>query len=237
MIDMLIVEDEPMAAKRLERFARDALGHRAGASAFARSLEEALALAEHLSESAILFLDLNLFGANGFDLLEVDVRSSARAIVVSADSARAVDAFAHGVVDFVAKPFTRARVALAVDRALDGRDPLAAPAAYLGGAHASGRGVVFTPRDEIVALHGADDYVELERSDGRRLLTRKSMRDLAALLGPDFFRIHRSHIVNRAYVEAFRALPGSRYRLALNTGQSLPVGRARAPAVKNWLNI
>ena len=69
VIDMLIVEDEPLVAKRLERFAREALGNQAGKSAFARSIEEATPLAECLSASAVLFLDLNLFGADGFDLL------------------------------------------------------------------------------------------------------------------------------------------------------------------------
>ena len=38
MIDMLFVEDEPLVAKRLERFAREALGDEAGKSAFARSV-------------------------------------------------------------------------------------------------------------------------------------------------------------------------------------------------------
>lgn len=238
MIDMLIVEDEPMAAKRLARFAREALGPRAGETTFARSLEEAIPLAESLSRGAILFLDLNLFGADGFDLLEIDVRSSARTIVVSADQSRAIEAFAYGVVDFIAKPFAKERVAQAIGRALEGRDPLAAPVEYLGGAPAgAGSGVAFAPLRDIIALHGADDYVEMELADGRRLLTRKSMHDLETMLGADFFRIHRSHIVNRAYVAGFNASEGSRYRLLLTTGATLPVGRSRVEDVKAWLKV
>jgi len=235
---MLIVEDEPLVAKRLERFAREALGERAGKSAFARSVEEATPLAEQLSASALIFLDLNLFGVDGFDLLEIDIRSPARTIVVSADQSRAVEGFSHGVVDFVAKPFSKERIAQAIERAMTGRDPLAAPIKYLGGAPATpGSGVVFAPVNEVVALHGADDYVEIELSSGKRLLTRKTMIELEAMLGQEFCRIHRSHIVNRSYASEYRAQSGSRYQLILSTGAALPVGRARVDDLKRWLNI
>lgn len=238
MIDMLIVEDEPLVAKRLERFAREALGERAGKSAFARSVEEATPLAACLPASAVLFLDLNLFSADGFDLLEIDIRSPAQTIVVSADQSRAVEAFSHGVVDFVAKPFSKERIAQAINRALAGRDPLAPPIKFLGGAPATpGSGVIFAPLSDVVALHGADDYVEIELSSGKRLLTRKTMTELEAMLSQEFCRIHRSHMVNRAFATEFRAQSGSRYSLILSTGATLPVGRARVDDLKRWLDI
>lgn len=238
IVDILIVEDEPMAAQRLERFVRTSLGDLAGESIFARNLNEGIAAASRLSSSAMIFLDLNLFGADGFDLFEIDIRSPARTIIVSAEYSRAVEAFKHGVVDFVAKPFTQERIAEAVERALKGRDPLASPVEYLGGAPAgTGSGVSFAVLKDIVALHGADDYVEIEVNDGRRLLTRKTMTDLEKMLGADFFRIHRSHIVNKNYVDGFIPLSGSRYQIRLKTGEMLPVGRARADNVKSWLRI
>ncbi len=235
---MLIVEDEPLVAKRLERFAREALGKQAGKSLFARSIGEAAPLAENLTASGMLFLDLNIFGGDGFDLLEIDVRSPARTIIVSADQSRAVEAFSHGVVDFVAKPFSKERIAQAIERAMKGRDPIATPIKYLGGAPAKpGSGVVFAPLDEVVALHGADDYVEIELNNGKRLLTRKTINELESMLGPDFFRIHRSHIVNKAFALEFRAQSGSKYSLILSTGAKLPVGRARVEDLKRWFEI
>ncbi len=238
MIDLLIVEDEPMAAQRLERFAREALGPKAGDSGFARSLQEAAKVAPRLTEKSILFLDLNLFGADGFEILKINAQTPARTIVVSADQSRAIEAFAHGVVDFVAKPFTKERIAQAVGRALAGRDPLAPPVEYIGGAGAKAdAGVEFAPLSEVAALHGADDYTEIELAGGRRLLTRKSLQDLETALGPDFFRIHRSHIVNKAYVGKFLAFSGSRYQLTLTTGENVPVGRSRADDVRKWLGV
>ena len=237
MIDYLIVEDEPMVAKRLERFVKEALGDEAGNGVHVRSKEEAAPLAAKLPASAIMFLDLNLFGADGFDLLEMDTQTAAKTIVVSADQSRAVEAFSHGVVDFVAKPFSQERIGQAIDRALKGRDPLAEPVKYIGGAPPRpGSSVVFAPLDDIIALHGADDYVEIELKDGRRLLTKKSMRDLERI-NPDFMRIHRSHIVNRKFVAEFVAQSGSRYRLQLTTGAALPIGRSRVEDVKGWLGV
>ncbi|WDI30198.1 LytTR family DNA-binding domain-containing protein [Hyphococcus flavus] len=238
LIDILVVEDEPLAAQRLERFAKSALGDQFGQSEFARNLNEAIPLASQLSEHALMFLDLNLFGADGFDVFGVDAQSPARTIVVSADQSRAVEAFSHGVVDFVAKPFTQERIFQAVERALNGRNPLAPPLEYLGGMQGkAGSGVSFADLNSVVALHGADDFVEIELDDGRVLLNRKTMQELDKLLGSDFYRIHKSHIVNRTYVKEFLSLSGSRYQLLLQDGRALPIGRSRVEQVRKWLGI
>ncbi len=79
--------------------------------------------------------------------------------------------------------------------------------------------------------------MEIELADGRRLLTRKSMRDLEIMLGANFFRIHRSYMVSRAYVAGFKAGQGSRYRLLLTIGAELSVGRSRVDAVIAWLKL
>src|SRR3546814_13063742 len=70
----------------------------------------------------VRLLDLNLHGRDGFDLLKRAVAGSFDTIVVSANTDRALEAFEYGVVDFVPKPFTEARLSQAFERRLAKRD-------------------------------------------------------------------------------------------------------------------
>ncbi|WWW34360.1 response regulator [Stenotrophomonas rhizophila] len=56
-----------------------------------------------------LLLDLNLGGEDGFELLRRAVAGRYHCVVVSAHRERALQAFEHGVLDFVPKPFSRER--------------------------------------------------------------------------------------------------------------------------------
>lgn len=64
----------------------------------------------------LLFLDLNLSGEDGFEVLKSVVSESYQRIVISAYKDRAIEAFEYGVLDFVAKPFTEDRLVLACKR-------------------------------------------------------------------------------------------------------------------------
>ena len=81
---ILIVEDEPLLAQRLERFCREILGDRLESVRVATMFAEASA---RLDESPIdlLLLDLNLHGRDGMQLLATSVAGSFHTIIVSAE--------------------------------------------------------------------------------------------------------------------------------------------------------
>src|SRR5688572_4889959 len=124
---VLIVEDEPLLAQRLERFCREILGARLETLRVATLFSEASA---RLDESPIdlLLLDLNLHGRDGMELLASSVAGSFHTIIVSANTEHALRAFEYGVMDFIAKPFTRERLEQALQRVVD-REARAASAA------------------------------------------------------------------------------------------------------------
>jgi two-component system response regulator LytT len=112
---VLIVEDEQMVARRLERLLRQVLGAQLSAVRIASDLDSAcVALAE--DPDALLLLDLNLGGADGFELLRRARAQGHRTIVVSANFERALEAFELGVLDFIPKPFNADRLRLALRR-------------------------------------------------------------------------------------------------------------------------
>ena len=116
MLNIVVVEDEALISQRLIRFLTAELaGHAARIRHFS-SLDDA---EDYLSSHSIdfLFLDLNLHGQDGFDLLKTQVAASYHTIVVSANTDRAIEAFEYGVLDFVGKPFNQERIAKALARA------------------------------------------------------------------------------------------------------------------------
>ncbi|WP_228076524.1 LytR/AlgR family response regulator transcription factor [Novilysobacter ciconiae] len=127
---MQVVEDEPLIRERLLRMCGELAGGRARFDAVA-DLDLA---GDRLQRSLYdgLLLDLNLGGEDGFDLLRQAVAGRYHCVVVSAHRERALQAFEHGVLDFVPKPFTRERLGQTLNRLLDAARYRPGLARYLG---------------------------------------------------------------------------------------------------------
>ncbi|WPB79979.1 LytTR family DNA-binding domain-containing protein [Archangium violaceum] len=227
---VLIVEDEPMAARRLERLCQELLDPGSPPPLVRASLAEAReVLAERTVE--LVLLDLNLSGEDGFRLLEEAAAGSFHTVVVSASADQALRAFEFGVLDFVAKPYTRERLAKALTR-VQGR--AAAPLRILS--VRKGGGIVRVPLESVAYIQGAGDYAELVLRDGRTELSEKSLERLEALLPTDFVRIHRSYLIPLQEVVRLVSQEGSRTAVELKSGTQLRVGRSRVKALKELLD-
>ncbi len=226
---ILIVEDEPAIARRVQQFCRKILGDRLETLTGVGSFDAASA---HLAEKAVdvVLLDLNLAGRDGMELLTTCVAGSFHTIIVSANLDQALRAFEYGVIDFVAKPFTEERLAQALARVANtaGRAPYSARCLAV---HKSGR-IELVALEDVVFIEGADKYSELVLRDGRRELHDKSLTRLEAVLPPVFERIHKSYIVRMSEVARLHAREGSRYEAELHDGRRLPVGRTRYQEIK-----
>ena len=229
---ILIVEDEPLLAQRLERFCREILGERLESLRVATMFSEASA---RLDESPIdlLLLDLNLHGRDGMQLLASTVAGSFHTIIVSANTEQALRAFEYGVLDFVPKPFSRERLEQALARVTE-REPRAATAAKFLAVRKQGK-VELVPIDRVLYVEGAGAYAELVLDDGRRELHDKTLEKLHALLPPVFERIHKSYIVRMTAVKTLHAQEGSHYEAELRNGLRLPVGRTRYKELREKL--
>lgn len=221
---VLIVEDEPLLAQRLERFCREILGERLESLRTAGLFTEASA---RLDETPIdlLLLDLNLHGRDGMELLTRAVAGSFHTIIVSANTDQALRAFEFGVLDFVPKPFSQDRLRQALQR-IAGREIGASGAAKYLAVRKYGK-VELVPIDRVLYVEGAGAYAELVLDDGRRELHDKTLEKLQAVLPAVFVRIHKSYIVRWTAVKALHAREGSHYEAELTNGVRLPVGRTR----------
>jgi two-component system response regulator LytT len=228
-----IVEDEALIAHRIERLAKEILDKKLTKIIVKNTLSEARRyLFEHPVD--LLLLDLNLHGKDGFELLKQAVSGAFHTIIISAHTDKALEAFEYGVLDFVGKPFSRERLKKALMRFENTEKKNAFPTKYVA-VRKSGK-LLLLDVDEIRYIKGADIYSEIVLKNGHIELHDKSLQKLDAILPSNFFRTHRSYIVNMQCVKSFSTLGGSKYCLELSNDEILPVSRTKYKEIKQLLS-
>lgn len=226
---MVIVEDENTVAQRLERLARDILGDKLASLRVFHALDDA---DDFIATEVVdlMFLDLNLAGRDGFELLKTVVARSFHTIVVSAYADRAIEAFEFGVLDFVSKPFTRARLKKALERYDSSFRQQRTR--YIA---VKRRGII-EPVDlgRVHFFRGANVYSEACLDDGTVLLHDKPLSRLEQVLPAHFERVHKSYIANLSRVANIQQA-GNNVQLEMHSGEHVPVSRSRIADIKKRL--
>lgn len=91
--------------------------------------------------------------------------------------------------------------------------------------------------EQITHCSGAGDYVELNFADGSKRLHNGSLNEMEGELPSAFLRVHRSHIVNTAYVESLRRESSGVGQLRISTGEIVPVSRRIMPMVRRTIGM
>lgn len=240
----LIVDDEPPARQRLRVLLQDEVGIEVVGEAEdgPRAVE-----AVHELRPDLLLLDVQMPGADGFEVLDDLSRSFEGAVpavvFVTAHDQYALQAFDAHAVDYLLKPFDRSRLRAALDRAhrlADGRaaSALAALVAETAGRRPLRRLVVrsrgrihFVRVEEIDWIQAADHYVALHTA-GEEHLVRDTISGLARRLDEDrFVRIHRGTIVNVDRIRELVPLFHGEYEVVLDNGARLRASRTYASAL------
>lgn len=231
MMRLLIVEDEATVARRLARLLEEVAGGEIQALHRCTTLEEAQLWLESNEVDAV-FLDLNLNGEDGFDLLAEFSSRSFHTVVVSGHAERALEAFEFGVLDFIPKPFGAERVAKTVERLRGAHTDQPVSALAI---RSPGR-VDFVPIAEIDYIRASGSFSELVLLDGSTRLHHKPLERLRSLLPAVFERVHRSYLVRVDAIVRLRVQRGSRYSAELRSGAEVPVGRTKVEDLRERLD-
>lgn len=159
----------------------------------------------------LVFLDVQLLGGTGFDLMP-DIAAHARTIFVSAFDQFALRAFEVNALDYLQKPVRTARLAETLRRlaALAPQTEAAASTSALLLDDIvqvkTGPGTArFVRVGDIVLVTSQDNYSELNLVSSERLLVRQTLSSWEDRLpASHFLRIHRTAIVNLTFVEGYR---------------------------------
>jgi two-component system LytT family response regulator len=245
-----LLDDERLAVERLRRLL-DATGRVtiAGAST---DPEEALAfLRTHPVD--VLFLDIQMPGLTGFELLE-QLRTNVAVVFTTAYDRYAIEAFGVNSIDYLLKPVEPERLDKALDKlerfAGQPRPDVRALARELAAELAPNRrleriasrvGERTTVLDVARVGHFASkDKLSFAVVNGHEHVIDYTLNELEARLDPRrFARIHRSTIVNLAFVqELFPAVDGGvLVRLKDEKKTELSVARDRVRDLKSRLGI
>ncbi len=222
-MNISIIEDEKVAARRLKRMVMEALHGTVDNIEIFTTFEDAVESLEKTPPD-LLLLDLNLNGDDGFQILHKLPKSSFQTIVVSANTDRAIEAFELGVLDFIPKPFDADRLLRALNR-FTGRINRIKGTTTLVVKNQGRR--VFVPISEIQYISGAGDYAELHCENGDIHLYNKSLEKMMLTLPKQFIRVHKSHIIDKNEIYEIKVYGGGKYGIILNSKVELPVSRSR----------
>lgn len=242
-----VVDDEPGALKQVVQSLKST--GRVEVVGTATTGETALAEVPALDVDA-LFLDIHMPGMTGFELLE-RLRTRALVVFVTAHDEHALRAFESAAIDYLLKPVKRERLERTLDRLESHRgDPGASVQAVL---EKLARHYPHTPayaerisldlgqqRTQLVEVAKISHFLAQGRgtlavtASGSHLVDR-ALGELEERLDPrQFVRIHRSAIVNLAWVAEVQPELGGRLIVKLKDGPrtELQVARDRARAFK-----
>jgi two-component system, LytTR family, response regulator len=242
VIRTLIVDDEPLARSRI----RAMLNAHTDIEVLAECSSACEAGALLQSEpAALLLLDIEMPGANGFEVVQtMPVESRPAIVFVTAHEEFALDAFEANAVDYLVKPFSQERLDRAlwrVRRFVEGRSatrPAAGAASRRWrerfGVRVRGE-VVFIRVSSIDWIAAAGNYLRLYAGTESHLL-RESMQNIAGELDPTvFLRVHRSAIVNIERVRKLVPAPDGSLTIVLHDATTIPVGPTYRTALEEAL--
>ena len=157
------------------------------------------------SKPEVIFLDIQMPGKSGFDLLK-EIQIDAHIIFVTAFDEYAIRAFEVNALDYLLKPITHERLEKAINRIGESEY---SKEIILKKLNYDDRLLIavdsqlqFLKINSIVSINSAGDYSEVTCTNVKKGLTNKSMKEWEQRLPENYFcRIHRSTIVNMEYVE------------------------------------
>jgi two-component system LytT family response regulator len=247
-ITALIVDDERAARNSLRRgLQADARVEVVGEAGDGPS---AVALIEE-KRPQLVFLDIQMPVMNGFDVLRLLEPERMPAVVfVTAHDEYAIAAFEVSAVDYLLKPFHEDRLREAVDRAVAriagpwsstiekvlGNLPTAEYVRRLP-VHARKR-IRMLDVDRISHIVSEDRIIRIYDDDGHRYWTNETLDQLQRRLDPgQFFRIHRSSLVNLRGDFEIEPWEDGRLRLHLKGDKTLTVARERAKLFRKQMGF
>lgn len=245
MMRVVVVDDEPLARKRL----RALLGRHADVSIVAECTtgHEAVAAVD-AHDPDVLFLDIRMPGLSGVEVLDaLGPRAVPAVVFVTAYDAHAVRAFEQEAIDYLLKPIgddrfnqtmTRVRERLAAHAALGSAGSMPQPTVAASEPaeltreslltripiKSTGK-ITFVDVADIEWVEADGDYLRLHTSD-KSILYRSTLAALERRLDPQVFvRVHRSALVRQSSIVSLEPYYHGEYVIRTRQGARLRLSR------------
>ncbi|PBQ32550.1 DNA-binding response regulator [Sphingobacteriaceae bacterium] len=248
MKKIVIIDDEPLARSIVVEYLQNHPDVEV-VSECNNGYEGVKAILQHKPD--LIFLDIQMPKINGFEMLEL-LDTLPPVIFATAFDEYAIKAFEANAVDYLLKPFSKERFNTAISKWLtkskDEKTPDKGMQNLLENsekqADEKNRIVVKTnseisivPVTDVHYIEAYDDYVKIFTKD-TYFLKKKTMNYYEQVLDPlQFFRVHRSFIINLQQLTRIEPLEKNSYIALLKSGKKIPLSRPGYYKLKEKLGI
>jgi two-component system LytT family response regulator len=233
----LIVDDERLARKELmsllEKYDKvEVIGEAANAD------EAEAMIAEKKPD--LLFLDINMPGRSGLELLE-SLEPAPQAIFITAYDEHALKAFELNALDYILKPIDPERLEAAINKVHESNIESEHQRKTLQEDDQvflkDGEKCWFVALRDVRYFESEGNYIRVRFNDQKPLVLR-SLNKLEEKLDPHiFFRANRKHIVNLRWVEKIEPWFNGGLMVKLKNGEQIEVSRRQAARFKDMLSL
>ncbi len=225
----LIIDDERLARLELRRLL--AAHPEVEITGEARGAEEALLLIPQLAPD-LLFLDIQMPGMTGFELLE-RLEDLPQVIFTTAYDEYAIKAFEVNAIDYLLKPIIPARLAAALARVRPSAERGRLEQVFVR----DGERCWIVRLSDIFLLESEGNYTRLYFAAERPLI-RRSLNALEEQLDPAiFFRAGRKQIINLKSIEKVDITVGGGLEATLRGGRIVEMSRRQSARLREILSL
>ncbi|NII25308.1 response regulator transcription factor [Pseudoflavitalea sp. X16] len=224
----VIVEDLQVAADYLTRCCEKS--GQVDVQAHFPNVQDALVYLNQHSVD-LLFLDVEMPGATGFDLLD-QLAYFPKVVLTTSKPEYAYDAFEYNVTDFLKKPFTYQRFLESLQKLTSAttENNIASTATDHIFIKSDGK-LVRLNNDDILYIESMGDYVKFVTGD-KKYVTHNTIKNLEEKVNKQcFIKVHRSYIINIDKIDDIREND------LFIKGNEIPISKAHRGEVMKRLNI
>jgi len=239
-IKAIIVDDEPLSREKIRILSEsnkqiEIIGE-------GKNVNEAVDLLKKMNPD-LLFLDINMPGKTGVELITELGESAPFVIFTTAYSDYAAEAFNLNAVHYLLKPFDQQKFNEAIERANEritakksgdiinriknviDTEPEKQKVSDRLAVKTEGK-IVLVPFDDIYFIEADKNYAIIYLKD-KSYRMRTTLNDLDNKLIPElFFRVHKSFIVNKSCVKELEPTFNQEFIIKLSSGKKIPTGKA-----------
>jgi len=245
-INTVLVDDEKSSLIILEKLLAKCCPH-INIIATAQSVSEGISVInEHNPD--LVFLDIEMPKANGFQLLEHFRDFRFEVIFVTAYDNYAIKAIRFSAADYILKPINLNDLQIAVSKVAERIHQkqenqrmkqlvynISQPQNPRIGLPTGDR-IEFIEVHKIIRCQGEGNYSHIYFEGNKHLLVAKTLVEFEDLLQEySFFRVHKTHLVNLKQVVAYEKTDGG--ILQLSNGDKIPISRRRKEDVQKMLKV
>jgi two-component system LytT family response regulator len=215
----------------------------------AQGVDEALAALEEHPEIQLVFLDIEIPGKSGFELLESYESPEFRVIFTTAYDQYALQAIHLSALDYLLKPIHIKELIAAVNKAEQHFQSEMYAKSYHQLIHhlrnpnqlnprialPTNDGLIFLTVDQIIRCQAEGNYTQIVYNETKAILASRKLKEFENILEPyNFFRVHHSHLINLSHLTEYKRGDGGIAVMA--DGSEITISRRKRDEFLEKLN-